>query len=74
MLPPNLSQLKVTLEVKGYNKRTRGEDVILAELNELDNSPEVREAVNEAICNRRMEKTAVFSGPAGSCPCCGKPV
>jgi hypothetical protein len=74
MLPPNLARLKDTLTLKGYAQRSSGEDAILKELQVLDASSEVNETVQEAIANRQLDAAGIFSGPTGSCPCCGKSV
>ena len=74
MLPPNLAELKAVLTSKGFAKRSSGEDRILEELDLLDQSPEVRKILNEALANEKIRASSVFSGPSGSCPCCGKAV
>lgn len=71
MLPPNLSKLKEALIKKGYPKRTRGEDAVLLELEALDGSKEVSESIAKG---QLRTFSAVFDGPAGTCPCCGREV
>ncbi len=64
MLPPALRQLKRTLEAKGYNQRTTGEDQVLAELEALDR---VTKSTDIGEFSER-----ITAGPSGSCPCCGR--
>jgi hypothetical protein len=64
MLPPTLAQLKRTLEAKGYNQRTTGEDHLLEELTALD---QVTKSTDLSQFSER-----ITAGPSSSCPCCGR--
>jgi hypothetical protein len=68
MLTPGLTQLRVSLEVKG-EKRTDGEDQLLDELNNLDQSDQIRKAILDEGLSRKSFR---LGGPPGSCPCCGQ--
>lgn len=65
MLPPYLKQIKDRLEAKGYSRRSSTEDALLAELQMLDKSPEVKK-LSESY------ETRLTSPPAGTCYACGR--
>ena len=68
MLPPKLAEIKLRLEVKGYKKRTSGEDALLEELTVLDESADVQRILK--LAESRIQK--MTGGPAGYCDCCGR--
>jgi hypothetical protein len=72
MLPPNLGKLKEVLIAKTIQKRTRGEDAILEELEALDTDAKISETLRGKETSPR--KYAVYDGPSGSCPCCGRSI
>lgn len=67
MLPPYLRQLKERLDLKGYPRRSSGEDALLAELTTLDQSAELKK-LSESF------ETRMTSPPAGTCYACGRPI
>jgi hypothetical protein len=72
MLPPNLAKLKEVLIAKTVQKRTSGEDAILAELEAIDADAKISETLRAKDTSPR--KYAVYDGPSGSCPCCGRAI
>jgi len=67
MLPPMLAEVKETLTSKGYSKRSKGEDDLLAELEELDN------LLTDSTLRKsaKFSESRIVSGPRGTCSCCG---
>jgi hypothetical protein len=65
MLTPYLRQIKERLDAKGYSKRSSGEDALLAELDLLDKSGEVKKL-------SESHETRMTSPPAGTCYACGR--
>lgn len=68
MLTPMLAELRVSLVTKG-EKRTEGQDQLLDELNNLDQSDQIKKAIlDEGLSKEKFR----LGGPPGSCRCCGK--
>ena len=65
MLTPYLRQMKERLDAKGFAKRSAGEDALLAELNLLDSSADVKKL-------SESHETRMTSPPAGTCYACGR--
>jgi hypothetical protein len=67
MLPPRLKEIRDNLVSKPATQRKIAESELLAELNALDASPELRDALIE-----RRDIMKMTSGPSAVCSCCGR--
>ena len=70
MLSPKLREIKEKIETKTSYRRTDGENELLKELEFLEGLFE-RHGLSE-LRESVKSYTQITSGPASSCPCCGK--
>jgi hypothetical protein len=70
VLPNKLKEVKSKLEAKGYASRSRDEDDLLAELEEIDKLLDSnREIVKKGSF---VHDSRMTTGPTNRCSCCGK--
>lgn len=68
MLTPRLSNIRDALRNKGYSKRSKTEDELLEELDDIDRIP--FHSLTENI--RAKSSTSMMGTTPGDCPTCGR--